>query len=109
MAESAGAIKLYFSKSNPLNGDAANYVGATIHEFLQTFLDPQGTAKPRDCLLIDVFAESIFVAPRATKKRQKELADACHEIAAVWDSIQEPNARREYRTRKSKENAVKAL
>ena len=107
-AESAGAIKLYFSKGNPLIEDAANYVGAMVYEFSQSFLEPRTTAKPGDCLLIDVFAETIFVSPSATKKRQRELTDACQEIAAVWDSIQEPLERHEYRTRKSKTSSIKS-
>ncbi len=106
-SDSAGAIKLYFAKGNPLNDKAANYVGTILHEFSQAFLEPRKTAKPRDCLLIDVFAETVFAAPRATKKRRKELDDACQEIAAVWNSIPEPNDRSEYRTRRSKAGTLK--
>jgi hypothetical protein len=106
-SESAGAVKLYFSKSNPLREDAASYVGTMLHEFAQAHLEPRNSAKPLDCILIDVFAEKIFVAPRATKKRQKELIDACEEIAAVWGSIREPRERREYRARQSKAAAIR--
>lgn len=88
--ESTGAIKIYLSKSVPLTADAANYVGTMLHEFVCEFIPPLKSAMPADCILIDVFAEKVFSAPKATKKRRKELLDGCNEIAAVWDSITKP-------------------
>jgi len=99
---SAGAIKLYFSKNNRLSADAANYVGTMLHEFACEFVPPLETAAPGDCILIDVFAERIYLAPRATKRRRSELIDGCAEIATMWDSIAEPKERTIYRTRGTK-------
>lgn len=92
-SKSAGAIKLCFSKSVRLSGEAAAYVGAILHNYVNTHVHPLGTAIPTDCKVIDVFAETIHVAPRTTKRRLKELHDACDEIAALWPRIPRPAAR----------------
>jgi hypothetical protein len=97
-SQSSGAIKLCFAKGSALSNEAANYVGTMLREFTSRFVPPLKTAIPRDCIVIDVFAERVHVAPRATKRRLNELLDACSEIAAMWDSIPEPKERTKYRT-----------
>jgi len=93
----SGAIKLCFSKNIPLNEESEKYFGALLHNFTYWFVEPVKTAAIRDCIIIDVFAEKVFLAPRATKRRMKELEDACREIATMWGSIPEPKERAKYR------------
>jgi hypothetical protein len=96
---SAGAIRLYFAKCSPLTEGMARYVGAILQQFALLHASPENTALNRDCLVIDVFAENISTAPRASKRLMNELIDACTEITSIWHTIGEPKSRAAYRNR----------
>ena len=63
-----------------------------------------GTAAAIQCL-IDVFAEQIFSAPRAYKRRRKEIDAACQEIATMWPTIDMPIGWQPDRTKQKKKVA----
>ncbi len=84
---SAGAIKLHFAKTSPLDERAAEYVGVILHEYGELFLSHLGLATYRNFFVIDVFAQRIYSAPRAWVRRRSEVDAACEEIASRWEKI----------------------
>jgi hypothetical protein len=80
-----GALKLYFSKTIPLNPEGGEYVATLLHQFVDTQVEP-GKADPRLCHVVDVFGGRVFTAPRATARRRRDLWAACEEIARAWDT-----------------------
>jgi hypothetical protein len=82
----AGALKLYFSKTNPLTQDSADYISTTVHAFVEAHMQPT-YAEPRHCRVIDVLGQKVFTAPRASARRRSDLAAACEEIARAWELV----------------------
>jgi hypothetical protein len=80
-----GALKLYFSKTIPLNLDGGEYVATLVHQFVDTHIEP-GKAEPRLCHVLDVFGGQVFTAPRAVARRRRDVWAACEEIARAWDT-----------------------
>jgi hypothetical protein len=79
-----GALKLYFSKTIPLNQEGGEYIAAMVYQFVDTHVTP-GHADSRICRVIDVFGGQFFTAPRAVARRRRELWAACEEIARAWE------------------------
>jgi hypothetical protein len=79
-----GAIKLYFSKMAPLSNDAGSFIATAVADFAEQFLVLEGSADPKLCQVVDVFAKTIHVAPRARVGRRREIVAACGEIARAW-------------------------
>jgi hypothetical protein len=85
-APTAGAIKLYFSKTIPLSEQGGAYIAAAVHQFVETHIEP-GHADPRYCQVIDVFGGQVFRAPRALVRRRNDLVAACEEIVRAWETL----------------------
>jgi hypothetical protein len=82
-----GAIKLYLSKTHPLTIESAAYVGALVRHQLQEVYTKSPKVNPKFCLVYDVFANALHIAPTAYKTRFKDVEAACLEIAGRWDAI----------------------
>lgn len=82
-----GSIKLYLSKSFPLNETAGAYIGAGLTRFTDEYLAGSATADYRLCSVVDVFGQQVFTAPRAVQRRQNDIEAACEEIALLWDVV----------------------
>jgi hypothetical protein len=82
----AGAIKLYFSKTNPLSDSSAAYIATALHAFVEANL-PSAHADPKHCRVIDVFGQKVYSAPRASARRRSDLIAACEEIARAWEMV----------------------
>jgi len=82
----AGALKLYFSKTNPLTEDAAAYIATVVHAFVEAHM-PATHTDARNCRVIDVFGQKVYTSPRASARRHNDLAAACEEIARAWDHV----------------------
>ena len=88
-----GALKIYLSKTVPLTKDAAgrpgsaSYAGAALHLWAETRF---GGAPAARCVVLDVFAGAVHVAPARYVQRREDLRASCSEIAAVWPSITKP-------------------
>jgi hypothetical protein len=78
-----GALKLYFSKTIPLNEDAGEYVATVLYQYLDQQTGP-GNAEPKLCQVVDVFGGRVFAAPRATARRRRDVIAACEEIRRAW-------------------------
>lgn len=85
-----GAIKLSILKRNkPKDGDepedeAAMYVGTVLHQYANDVLSPKASVPSGSCMVIDVFAQRIYRAPKSYKKRRSDIGAACREIARGW-------------------------
>lgn len=82
-----GALKLYISKGSALDSKAGDYVAALVHEFVETRLAGHVASPPQHCFALDVFAGRLFVSPKNFMRRRSDIAAACQEIAAVWNSV----------------------
>jgi hypothetical protein len=79
-----GAVKLHACKGFTLDQNAAEYVGALLREYGELHLADEAPCDFRRCYVLDVFAERLYPAPRATVRRQSEIVSACEEIANGW-------------------------
>lgn len=80
----AGLLKLYLVKSYPLGNEAGSYIGTVLQQYAAGHLGSLGSVDHRQCLILDVFAQKIHLAPRAYKRRQDDIRAACAEIARAW-------------------------
>lgn len=80
-----GAVKVHLSKGFALNDVSAQYSATALHQWVDQYLaTPDSPANPRACLVIDVFAQSVWRAPHAHRRRRAHLEAACEEIASRW-------------------------
>lgn len=81
-----GVLKIYFGKTVPLSDEAGAFVGTCLREFASSTL---GGARidHRLCLVLDVFAGRLFEAPRAHKRRMRDIEAACEEIRRAWHAL----------------------
>lgn len=91
-AGGAGGLKLYFSKDHPLDGTAGRHLAGEygawlVREYLRTscphFVDGR-PVQADHCAIVDVFAQRVFVAPRAEVTCRRVLEVSCEEIARGW-------------------------
>lgn len=88
-----GAIKLHFPKTHPLTATSAEYVATALHVHLRRAPYSSGRPLPQACIAIDVFSGTVVPAPRAYRRRMRELAAACAEIREAWPRV-EPSSER---------------
>lgn len=79
-----GAIKLCITKNSTLGDEAGLYVATTVHQYLTDCLRPAGFSEANACMVIDLFARAIHVAPRSFRRRRADIEAACEEIARAW-------------------------
>ncbi len=85
---SVGALKLYFSKDQPLNDQTSRYITSVVHRYVAEVIAADGvSALPRHACVLDVFAGVLYTAPAATSRRFQELNAACQEIALWWPIV----------------------
>ena len=80
-----GFIKLCFCKSKPLTASIAQGIAALGRFYFSSVKEKY--FKPENCLVIDVFANKIFIAPKNDKRTLMLLNACCMEIADRWDKI----------------------
>jgi hypothetical protein len=82
-----GVLKLYFSKNDPLDPDGAAYLTTALLAYARQFLTQQGAIRPRLCMVFDVFAGKVYLAPVANMRRLQDIHAACAEIARTWPHV----------------------
>ena len=82
-----GVIKIYLAKTHPLTEDAGSYVGTVLQRFASEWLASYGDVDYRKCHTLDVFAQKIYSAPRAYRRRQNDIDAACTEISRIWPFV----------------------
>lgn len=85
-ATSRGFLKLYFSKTYPLDDQSGTAVATCLRQYAEEMFS---TAEVDNqlCLVVDVFAGKIFAAPRAYKRRLRDIEAACEEISRAWPML----------------------
>lgn len=93
-----GLVKFHIVASQPLT-EYAGSIGCTVLEKYarEHYLREDEKVSLEHCLLVDVFntANPVFSAPKSFKKRWREIADTCIEIANLWPRITNPSDREE--------------
>jgi hypothetical protein len=79
-----GALKLYFSKTTPLSAAGGTFAATALADFSEQYLTLEIKSDASLCLVVDVFARTLYRAPRFRKRRRVELLAACDEIARAW-------------------------
>lgn len=80
-----GAVKVHISKGFPLNELAAQYSATLLHQWVEQHLSTEHEpANHKACLVLDVFAQTVWTAPRSHRRRRADIAVACEEIALRW-------------------------
>jgi hypothetical protein len=79
-----GAVKLYIGKTIPLTRESGAYVATTLHQYVDEQFGSKGTAGHRKCVVLDVFANELYEAPRAFQRRREDIEAACEEISRAW-------------------------
>lgn len=84
--EVVGAVKLHFSKTNPLSEKSREYVATT----LRVYLTETGNAHVdhTKCLVVDVPSQQVSHAPKGYKRKMNDIEAACEEIAARWTHLE---------------------
>jgi hypothetical protein len=80
-----GFIKLCFCKTKPLTDTIAHGIAALGRFYFKSVKNQD--FKPENCIVIDVFANKIFFAPKNDKRILNLLSACCREIADRWDKI----------------------
>ena len=79
-----GAVKLYFSKPDPLTVDMAATVAVLTKKFLEENCLQIGSVRNQICQVIDVFAKTVHTAPSSSIRKIGEISAACEEIKFWW-------------------------
>jgi hypothetical protein len=79
-----GLLKLYFSKHHPLDERSGRYIATLLQSYAEQHLSRLGPVEPRLVRVVDVFAGTLFCAPRANTRRLSDVRLACEEIAERW-------------------------
>lgn len=85
--EVIGAIKLYFSKSTPLQKGPAEFIASVVYRYIADCISSESIADHKSCFVLDVFSGNIFIAPKSYKNHMKLAHTNCMEIAAIWPTI----------------------
>jgi hypothetical protein len=85
--EAGGALKLYFSKGDPLAQETGRHGAVTLFMHTRDNLPGSTIVRPQFCSIFDVFAGRNHPAPTAYSQRAKNLEFSCAEIAALWPTI----------------------
>ncbi|MGD9683262.1 MAG: hypothetical protein AB7W16_19010 [Candidatus Obscuribacterales bacterium] len=86
---SKGLIKLYISRNQPLSKYTGQAIAALSQDYLSNLSTPEGKPSRDQIMVIDVFAESVFAAPKSTKRLMQDVEASCREITRLWDQIKE--------------------
>jgi hypothetical protein len=79
-----GLLKLYFAKWHPLDERSGQYIATLLQSFAQLHLRHLGPVDNRLIRVVDVFAGTLFEAPKANTRRLHDVELACEEIGALW-------------------------
>lgn len=82
-----GALKVHFPSTYALDEDSAGLVSAVTQEWCKAFKPDDGATFGPYCSVVDVGSKTFFPGVRATVQRMKDVAAACQNYAALWDSM----------------------
>jgi hypothetical protein len=83
-----GAIKIQTSKTNSLGEEGGLTVTTLLREFVENNVANENEkAELSLCISYDIFAQFSCSAPKAYKRRMKQIESACEEIALWWEKV----------------------
>lgn len=83
-----GAIKIQTSKTNSLGEEGAKTVTTLLREFVEKNIAKEDEKVELSlCISYDIFAQFSCGAPKAFKRRMKQVESACEEIALWWEKV----------------------
>lgn len=85
--KTVGGIKLYINKGTPLNQDSGGYVSTVLYRYLSEVLSTESDVNRSTCMVVDVFGQSIYYAPKAYKRTMADVEAACRHISILWDAL----------------------
>lgn len=85
--KTVGGIKLYINKGTPLNQDSGGYVSTVLYRYLSDVLSTENDVSRNACMVVDVFGQNIYYAPKAYKRTMTDVEAACRNIAILWDAL----------------------
>lgn len=85
-AKSRGVLKLYLGKTFPLNEESGSAIATCLRQYACEMI-PAAEVDHRLCIVFDVFAGAIFQAPKAHKRRMRDIEAACEEVARAWPML----------------------
>lgn len=85
-AKSRGFLKLYFSKTYPLDEQSGTAVATVLRQYAEEVISA-AEVDNRLCVVVDVFAGKLFAAPKAYKRRMRDIEAACEEISRAWPML----------------------
>jgi hypothetical protein len=81
-----GAIKIHFSKTNPLDKEAGSFISTLLYQYLiETY--PDMKVRHDFCFSLDVFSSTIITAPKNYARKWAQIKDACEEIKIRWNYL----------------------
>lgn len=83
--EIKGAIKLIFSKTRKIELQEGAVIAAGLQQHLETLYKIK--LKPENCLVLDVFHDRKFTAPKFLQPSKMQMKMACREILELWPTI----------------------
>ena len=81
-----GCVKLHFSKSAPLDDKACEYAATAMRFHLEHELGNSGII-PEKCYLVEIPTGKVCEAPKAFKRRMKDIEAACEEIRGKLECL----------------------
>lgn len=84
--ERVGAIKFVFAKTKEMTEETALCVGTAVSRYLEEGFG-HATPMPSKIQVVDLFAQNVFRAPRATSRRMANIENACQEIQLWWAQL----------------------
>jgi hypothetical protein len=83
-----GTVKIYMVKGHGLDADAGACAATVIRQWTdQFYAEAAKLGSPAHCMVLDVFAQKVFSAPKSFRRRMTQIEAACEEIALRWPTV----------------------
>ncbi len=82
-----GALKLYINKSNPLTDESGKYISTVLYRYLAEVVSSENCVVPGLCVVVDVFGQTVHIAPKTYKRSMVDINCACQNIAILWPAL----------------------
>lgn len=82
-----GGLKLYINKSNPLTDESGKYISTVLYRHIVENISSENYVEHNLCIVIDVFGQTIHVAPKSFKRSMSDVTSACQNIAILWPAL----------------------
>jgi hypothetical protein len=82
-----GGVKLYINKGTPLTKESGDYISTILYRYLSETLSTETDVNRNACMVVDVFGQNIFYAPKAYKRTMNDVEATCIHIAILWEAL----------------------